>query len=77
MIGPEKVIGIPRLPECGLRLRAVLSHIEMTWVTQAMEMTGGSATRAGRLLGIRRTALISKLRAAGLWERWRSPKWDK
>lgn len=50
------------LPEDGLDLRAHLLAIERRLVEQALERAGGTVAQAARLLGLRRTTLVEKLR---------------
>jgi sigma-54 specific flagellar transcriptional regulator A len=50
------------LPEEGLDLRAHLNEIERKLVMQALERSQGVVAHAARLLGLRRTTLVEKLR---------------
>jgi len=50
------------LPADGLDLRAHLLDIERKLVTQALARSGGVVAHAARLLGLRRTTLVEKLR---------------
>jgi sigma-54 specific flagellar transcriptional regulator A len=50
------------LPEEGLDLRAHLTEIERKLVVQALERSQGVVAHAARLLGLRRTTLVEKLR---------------
>jgi sigma-54 specific flagellar transcriptional regulator A len=54
------------LPEEGIDLRAHLLDIERRLVTQALERSGGVVAHAARLLGLRRTTLVEKLRKLDL-----------
>jgi len=54
------------LPEEGLDLRAHLLEIERKLVTQALARSGGVVAHAARLLGLRRTTLVEKLRKLGM-----------
>ena len=54
------------LPEEGLDLRAHLTEIERKLVTQALERSQGVVAHAARLLGLRRTTLVEKLRKLDL-----------
>ncbi len=58
--------GAHRLPEEGLDLKAHLQAIELSLVTQALERSGGTVAQAARLLGLRRTTLVEKMRKLGL-----------
>lgn len=50
------------LPEDGLDLKGHLAVIEQTLIQQALERAGGTVAQAARLLGMRRTTLVEKLR---------------
>ncbi len=54
------------LPVDGIDLRAYLFAIEHRLVTQALQRSGGTVAQAARLLGLRRTTLVEKLRKFGL-----------
>jgi len=54
------------LPEEGIDLRAHLLDIERKLVTQALERSDGVVAHAARLLGLRRTTLVEKLRKLDL-----------
>jgi sigma-54 specific flagellar transcriptional regulator A len=54
------------LPEDGLDLRAHLLEIERKLVSQALARSGGVVAHAARLLGLRRTTLVEKLRKLGM-----------
>src|SRR6185312_8690311 len=50
------------LPLEGIDLRAHLSQIERRLIEQALERSGGTVAHAARLLGLRRTTLVEKMR---------------
>ena len=50
------------LPEDGIDLRSHLNSIETSLIKSAMERSGGTVAQAARLLHLRRTTLIEKLR---------------
>ena len=54
------------LPEDGMDLRAHLLSIERRLVEQALERANGTVAHAARLLGLRRTTLVEKLRKLGM-----------
>ncbi len=56
----------PRLPPEGMDLRTHLFAIEQSLIRQAIERSGGTVARAARLLGLRRTTLVEKLRKFGI-----------
>ncbi len=53
------------LPAEGIDLRVHLDTIERKLVQQALERSGGTVAHAARLLGLRRTTLVEKLRKLG------------
>ena len=57
---------ITRLPEQGVDLRAHLLVIERSLITQALQRSGGTVAHAARLLSLRRTTLVEKLRKLGM-----------
>ena len=50
------------LPVAGIDLRAHLTAIERRLIEQALERSGGTVAHAARLLGLRRTTLVEKMR---------------
>jgi sigma-54 dependent transcriptional regulator, flagellar regulatory protein len=54
------------LPEAGLDLRAHLLAIERSLVQQALDRANGIVAHAARLLNLRRTTLVEKLRKLGI-----------
>jgi sigma-54 specific flagellar transcriptional regulator A len=54
------------LPEAGLDLRAHLLSIERALVQQALARANGTVAHAARLLNLRRTTLVEKLRKLGI-----------
>jgi len=57
---------LTELPEGGIDLRAHLLEIERKLVTQALDRCNGVVAHAARLLNLRRTTLVEKLRKLGL-----------
>jgi sigma-54 specific flagellar transcriptional regulator A len=55
-----------RLPENGVDLRAHLTLIERSLISQALQRSGGTVAQAARLLSLRRTTLVEKLRKLGM-----------
>ena len=55
-----------QLPAQGLDLRAYIATIESSLINQALQRAGGTVAHAARLLGLRRTTLVEKLRKLGL-----------
>ncbi|MEO6368146.1 MAG: helix-turn-helix domain-containing protein, partial [Steroidobacteraceae bacterium] len=51
-----------RLPPGGMDLRAHVAAIEESLIRQALERSHGIVAQAARLLGLRRTTLVEKLR---------------
>ena len=56
------------LPEQGIDLRAHLLSIERTLVRQALSRANGTVAQAARLLNLRRTTLVERLRKLGFSE---------
>jgi sigma-54 dependent transcriptional regulator, flagellar regulatory protein len=54
------------LPTHGIDLRAHLAEIERRLIEQALKRTNATVAHAARLLGLRRTTLVEKLRKFGL-----------
>lgn len=50
------------LPESGFDLKGQLEAIEQAWLAAALNQSDGVVAQAARLLGIRRTTLVEKLR---------------
>jgi transcriptional regulator with GAF, ATPase, and Fis domain len=57
---PEPPTGL--LPLDGLDLGAHLLQIERTLISEALARSGGVVAHAAKLLGLRRTTLVEKLR---------------
>jgi len=64
--GTESLLAATVLPEQGLDLKAHLQAIETRLIEQALERSGGTVAQAARLLGLRRTTLVEKLRKLGI-----------
>jgi sigma-54 specific flagellar transcriptional regulator A len=62
--GPQADAG--ELPVDGIDLRAHLFAIEHRLISQALQRSGGTVAQAARLLGLRRTTLVEKLRKFGI-----------
>ena len=56
------------LPVAGVDLRAHLYAIEHRLISEALERSGGTVAHAARLLSLRRTTLVEKLRKFGMAE---------
>ena len=54
------------LPEAGLDLRAHLLGIERQLIEQALQRSHGTVAQAARLLNLRRTTLVEKMRKLGM-----------
>ena len=54
------------LPAEGMDLRNYLENLERRLISRALESAGGTVAHAARLLGLRRTTLVEKLRKYGL-----------
>jgi len=56
------------LPEDGIDLNQVVSEVEKNLITQSLRRTGGNKGKAARLLYLKRTTLVEKLRRMNLLE---------
>ena len=63
---PVPALQPPRLPREGLDLREHLSSMEVALIRQALEEANGVVAHAAKLLRMRRTTLVEKLRKYGL-----------
>jgi sigma-54 specific flagellar transcriptional regulator A len=63
---PERVNALSVLPSHGLDLREHLMAIERRLIEQALERSNGTVAHAARLLNLRRTTLVEKLRKLGI-----------
>ncbi len=68
LIGSRTIAGDqePRLPRDGMNLKEHLSYLEVNYIRQALEDSGGVVAHAARRLGMRRTTLVEKLRKYGM-----------
>ena len=64
--GAAAADSLTSLPEAGLDLRAHLLAIERALVQQALDRASGTVAHAARLLNLRRTTLVEKLRKLGI-----------
>ena len=68
VVGPIEGVETEALPAEGMDLRAHLFAIEHKLITEALERSSGTVAQAARLLGLRRTTLVEKLRKYGFAE---------
>jgi len=67
LAGPELAASsLAALPEAGLDLRTHLAAIERALIEQALARTHGTVAHAARLLNLRRTTLVERLRKLGI-----------
>jgi sigma-54 specific flagellar transcriptional regulator A len=59
---PQAQTSVATLPKNGLDLREHLGNIERELIRSALDQTDGTVARAARLLRLRRTTLVEKLR---------------
>jgi sigma-54 dependent transcriptional regulator, flagellar regulatory protein len=64
------------LPEEGLDLRAHLQNIERQLIEQALQRSQGTVAQAARLLNLRRTTLVEKMRKLGMTQSGEFPPED-
>jgi len=65
-VAANSLTSLTSLPEAGLDLRAHLLAIERALVQQALDRASGTVAHAARLLNLRRTTLVEKLRKLGI-----------
>ncbi len=70
---PATPAGGPRLRDEGVDFDAVISEVERDLLLQALARTGGNKMRAARLLNMKRTTFIEKLKRLQLDEGQESP----
>ncbi|MEE2702711.1 MAG: sigma-54 dependent transcriptional regulator [Myxococcota bacterium] len=51
-----------RLPAAGLELSSALATLERSLISQALERSGGNKSNAAKLLGLKRTTFVEKMR---------------
>jgi sigma-54 specific flagellar transcriptional regulator A len=56
----------PRLPKDGMDLKEFLSNMECNYIQQALDEARGVVAHAAKLLKMRRTTLVEKMRKYGL-----------
>ena len=54
------------LPESGFDLKSYMGDLEVHYIREALEATDGVVAQAAKLLGLRRTTLVEKLRKYGI-----------
>jgi sigma-54 specific flagellar transcriptional regulator A len=54
------------LPETGINIKERITEIEIQYIREALEISNGVVTKAAKLLGLRRTTLVEKLRKNGI-----------
>ena len=59
---PARVAGAPTLADEGVDLPSLLSSVERDLIQQALERSGGNRGHAARMLGLKRTTLVEKLK---------------
>ena len=57
------------IPQDGLDLKGVIGAIELSLIDQALRKTQGNKQQASKLLGIKRTTLIEKMKKRGIKNR--------
>lgn len=62
----EVIYSVPRLPEDGLSLDRLLRKIHDDLICQALIAAKGNKSQAARLLRIKRTTLLQKMRTMGM-----------
>ena len=55
-----------QLPDAGFDLKSYIADMEIHYIREALETTNGVVAQAAKLLGLRRTTLVEKLRKYGI-----------
>jgi DNA-binding NtrC family response regulator len=63
---PPPAPSLQGLPLAGVELRTLLAEAEAAFIADALAATGGTVARSARMLGLKRTTLIEKMRRMGL-----------
>jgi sigma-54 specific flagellar transcriptional regulator A len=63
---PFEERAIPTMPDDGLDLKNYLCNLETALLRQALQQAGGTVARAARLLNLRRTTLVEKMKKYGM-----------
>jgi sigma-54 specific flagellar transcriptional regulator A len=58
----HKTVGLPVLTREGLDLKSHITSVEQFYISQALELANGVVAQAAKLLGLRRTTLVEKLK---------------
>lgn len=63
---PGYLPGTPGLPSEGIDLKEYLNDLEMGLIRRALDESNGVVAHAAKLLGMRRTTLVEKMRKFGI-----------
>jgi len=66
----QQLEALLRLPDEGIDLNQVVSDVERNLILQALERSGSNKGKAARLLYLKRTTLVEKLRRMNLLEEY-------
>ncbi|MFQ5739154.1 MAG: sigma-54-dependent transcriptional regulator [Acidobacteriota bacterium] len=69
--------GYPDLPEAGIDLNQVVSDLEKHLICQSLRRTDGNKVKAARLLFLKRTTLVEKLRRMNLLHEFSSARFAR
>ncbi len=58
----NKTIGLPLLTQEGVDLKSHIASVEQFYIQQALDLANGVVAQAAKLLGLRRTTLVEKLK---------------
>ncbi len=58
----QNMVGLPVLTRDGLDLKSHITTVEQFYISQALELANGVVAQAAKLLGLRRTTLVEKLK---------------
>ena len=58
----DRSVGLPLLTKEGINLKSKMVSVEQYYIQQALDLTNGVVAQAAKLLGLRRTTLVEKLK---------------
>jgi sigma-54 specific flagellar transcriptional regulator A len=62
----DSTFELPAVGDEGVELKGLLETLEMRLISQALDQSAGVVAQAARLLGLRRTTLVEKIRKFGI-----------
>ena len=59
---PSNTMNLPLLTQEGVDLKSHIASVEQSYIQQALDLSNGVVAKAAKLLGLRRTTLVEKLK---------------